>query len=156
MNSTFIHTTELAEGFTRALVHPSTVIVPAVMAVAERDGRSGMDVLVATSVGYELLIRLGMTVGASLVLEQGLHPPATLGGFAAAATLSSLAGFDEAQTRNAPGIVACNIPTPPMPAGYDHATVKDLFQGQPAHLRLPATELTRNGLTGLPYLLDPR
>src|SRR5690606_10571208 len=118
-------------------------------AVAERDGRSGMDVLVATAVGYELLIRMGMTVGASLVLEQGLHPPATLGGFAATASLSSLGGFDDARTRNALGIVACNVPTALMAAGFDHATVKDMFQGQAAAVGVTATDLASRGVTGV-------
>lgn len=149
LNSTFIHTTELAEGFTRALVHPSTVVVPAVLAVAERDGRSGMDVLVATAVGYELLIRLGMTVGPPLVLEQGLHPPATLGPFATTAALANLSGMDEGTANHALGIVACSVPTTLMAAAYDHATVKDLFQGFSSAAAVRAADLAAAGLTGV-------
>jgi aconitate decarboxylase len=149
LNSTFIHTTELAEGFTRALVHPSTVVVPAVLAVAERDGRSGSDVLVSTAIGYELLIRLGLTVGPPLVLEQGLHPPATLGPFATTASLANLSGMDEAAAANALGVVACSVPTTLMAAAYDHATVKDLFQGFSASAAVRATDLAAAGMTGV-------
>jgi 2-methylcitrate dehydratase PrpD len=149
VNSAFIHTTELAEGFTRALVHPSTVMVPAVLAVAERDRRTGMDVLVAAATGYELLIRLGMTVGPPLVLEQGLHPPATLGPFATTAALANLGGLDEATARHALGVVCCSIPSTLMAAAYDHATVKDLFQGFSASAAVLATDLAAAGLTGV-------
>jgi 2-methylcitrate dehydratase PrpD len=149
LNSTYIHTTELAEGFTRALVHPSTIVVPAVLAVAERDGRSGMDMLVATAVGYELLIRLGMTVGPPLVLEQGLHPPATVGPFATTAALANLAGQDETTAGHALGVIACSIPTTLMAAAYDHATVKDLFQGLGSAASVEAADLAAAGLTGV-------
>lgn len=149
LNSTYIHTTELAEGFTRALVHPSTIVVPAVFAAAERDGRSGADVLVATSVAYELLIRLGMSVGPPLVLEQGLHPPATMGPFATTAALANLAGMDQATAANALGIIACSVPTTLIAAAYDHATVKDLFQGLGSAASLQAADLAAAGLTGV-------
>src|SRR3546814_14889330 len=37
-----------------------------------------------------------------------------------------------------------------MAAGYDHSTVKDMVQGQAAHIGITATDLARNGVTGIP------
>lgn len=154
-NGTFVHTTELAEGFTRALVHPGNVVVPAVLAAGERDRRSGRDLVAATAVAYEVLIRLGLTCGLHLCLDLGLHPPAMLGSFASAAATARLAGLDESATSDALGIVACHTPTPLLRAADQHASVKDGFQGYAAALGIFTTELAATGVTGLDDWVGP-
>ena len=74
INGTYAHSTELFESFTRAMVHPGDVVIPAVMAVAERDV-SGASVVAAIAVGYEILSRIGLSVGLPWLLDQGFHTP---------------------------------------------------------------------------------
>src|SRR3546814_13436008 len=108
MNGAYVHSTEMSETFTRALAHPGNSVIPAVLAAAERDHRSGREVILGTAIGYELLIRLGLGTGPSLVLKQGLHPPATPGAFGPTAAVSKVPGLSLAETPAAPG-------TPPSP-----------------------------------------
>ena len=40
------------------MMHPSVVLVPAILALAEREGASGRDVVLAYAAGFELFARL--------------------------------------------------------------------------------------------------
>jgi 2-methylcitrate dehydratase PrpD len=138
----------MSETFTRALAHPGNSVIPAVLAVAEREHGSGRDVILGTAIGYELLIRFGLAGGPQFNLGQRLHPPATMGPFGATAAVTKVRGFDLDRTRNALGIVACHIPTQLMVAMYEHAEVKDLFQAYAASLGVFAGDLAAEGMTG--------
>ena len=47
--------------------HPGSATVPAALAIAERDGRSGEEMLRAVALGYDLCCRLLMALGPDLV-----------------------------------------------------------------------------------------
>src|SRR3989442_9149846 len=73
--------------------HPGCSVVPAALAMAEREGRSGEEVLRAVVLGYELCCRFLMALGPELV--RGGHRSAegtssTMGCMAAAASLAKL------------------------------------------------------------------
>src|SRR3546814_20270461 len=101
----------MPETLRRALAHPGTGWSPAVLASSERDHRSGREGILGTAIGYELLIRLGLGTGPSLVLKQGLHPPATLGAFGSTAAVSKVHGLSLDETRAALGIASCHLPS---------------------------------------------
>jgi 2-methylcitrate dehydratase PrpD len=148
-NATFVHSTELSETFTRAVVHPGNVIIPAVLALAERDGSTGEDVITSIALGYEGLIRFGLTVGRDLMLEQGLHPPSVVGGFGATLAAARLRRFDVDATRNALGVAACMTPTCLAAAVWQDASIKDMFEGMAAGVGVAATDLVAGGVTGI-------
>src|SRR5690606_31123994 len=75
--------------------HPTAVIFPAVLAVAE--GRSMADVVDAYVVGVEVASRLGRALNPDHY-DTGWHPTATIGVFGAAAGTARLLGLDESQT----------------------------------------------------------
>lgn len=147
VNGTAIHATELSESFTRAAVHPGNVVVPLVLALAERERSHGRDVLTAVAVGYEVAIRLGLAFG-GILLQQGLHSPTlggVFGGAAAAARMLAL-GVDDVNA--ALGITACRVPTAMWAAAFQHADVKDLFQGTAAAIAIDAADDAMHGVTG--------
>lgn len=148
INATYGHSTELFESYTRAMVHPGNVVIPAALAVAERDGRSGAAVIVATVVGFELLSRVGLSVGFPLLLEQGFHTPGALGGFGATAACANLEALGAEQAADALGIAACYVPTA-MNAAMRGATIKELFEGTAAATGVMAADLARLGITGV-------
>jgi 2-methylcitrate dehydratase PrpD len=154
-NGAFVHSTELAETFTRAFMHPSSCVIPAAFAVAERERASGRDLLTAIAVGYEILIRFGLAVSPEFALEQGMHPPAALAVFGATASAASLLGLDEAATGDALGIAAGNAPTAIKAATDQQATVKDLYQAYAGALATMCADLARLGLTGPRDWLEP-
>jgi 2-methylcitrate dehydratase PrpD len=155
INGAHVHSTEMSETFTRALAHPGNSVIPAVLAVAERDGRSGRDVLTAVAIGYELLIRLGAVVGPNLVMEQGLHGPATLGIFGASAAAAKVGQLEAEVVRNAIGIGANSAPMSLIAMMYQQATAKDIFQGQAAALGVQSADLARAGITGPQAWIEP-
>lgn len=85
--------------------HPSSPILPALIALAEETGASGRDVLVAYVVGFEIETCLGRGVNFHHY-EKGWHPTATLGVFGAAAACAKLMGLDAPQTTHALGLCA--------------------------------------------------
>ena len=95
--------------------HPTAAILPAVLAIAEVTGRSGLDVLRAYIAGYEAAGFVGSLVMRSHY-ERGFHGTATLGSFGAAAAAGLLLDLDEAQMAIALGL-----------AGTQAAGLKSMF-----------------------------
>jgi len=90
----------LVTAVTMCDVHRSTVthitpeIVPPALAIAERDGLSGRDLLVAIAVGSEVATRIGIGLDYPVFRSRGWHGPGVLGPFGAAAAVGSLLRFD--------------------------------------------------------------
>ncbi len=59
VNGTFGHGFEMDDVYAAALAHPGPAVVPAALAIAERDGCSGKDLLLAVVAGYEVMGRCG-------------------------------------------------------------------------------------------------
>lgn len=76
--------------------HPSTVVFPAALAVAESLGRSGEELLRAYIVGVEVAAALGRALNPAHY-DSGWHPTATLGSFGAAAAAARLLRLDVRQ-----------------------------------------------------------
>jgi 2-methylcitrate dehydratase PrpD len=147
-NGATSHSTELAESFTRAFMHPSTSVIPVVLVLGEREQATGADLLTAVAVGYEILIRFGLAVSPEFALEQGMHPPASLAVFGATAASANLMRLTGEQTASSLGIAAGNAPTAIKAATDQQATVKDLYQAYSCALATMCVDLAALGLTG--------
>jgi 2-methylcitrate dehydratase PrpD len=75
------------------LAHPSVVLAPALLALAEPAGASGRAVLEAYVIGYEVLTKLGRALNPSHY-EKGWHATITFGTVAAAAACARLLRLD--------------------------------------------------------------
>lgn len=147
-NGTFAHATELSETFNRAVVHPGNVVLPAVLAVAERAGSCGRDLITAAAVGYEVLIRAGLSLGTAWMMEQGYHTPSAVGPLGAAAAVASLLGLDAGAAASSLAIAACLTPST-LAGAFRGATVKELFEGYSAATGVLAGDLAAQGITGV-------
>src|ERR1041384_2322812 len=76
------------------LTHVTPEVIPPALAIAERDGASGRDLLVAIAAGCEVTTRVGIGVDYPAMRAKGWHGPGVLGPFGAAAAVGSLRGFD--------------------------------------------------------------
>ena len=83
--------------------HPSSVILPALFALASGREISGKSFLDAYIIGVEVMARLGQAVGTASYLK-GWHNTSLLGGVAATFAGARLLGFTAAETQNAVGI----------------------------------------------------
>jgi 2-methylcitrate dehydratase PrpD len=84
--------------------HPSVAVLPAALAVAEREGASGTELVAAFLVGVETACRVGALLGPGHY-RHGFHQTATSGSFGAAAACARLLGLDVDATRHALGLV---------------------------------------------------
>jgi 2-methylcitrate dehydratase PrpD len=76
------------------LTHMTPEVVPAALAIAERDGLSGRDLVVALAAGFEAATRIGIGLDPPAFRARGWHGPGVLGPFGAAAAAGRLRGLD--------------------------------------------------------------
>ena len=104
INGTAIHGEDFDDTFEGTPVHVSSVIVPTILAVAERENFSPDTFMRSMAFGAELICRLAL-VAPTAVHRQGFHPTAILGAFGASLTASVAYGLSPKQTASALGIV---------------------------------------------------
>jgi 2-methylcitrate dehydratase PrpD len=151
-NGTLMHALDFDDTHTAALVHPTAVIVPAVLAVAQRVGATGDDVIAAAAIGFEAIIRLGASVHHGFH-AQGFHATSVCGAPAAALASAWLSGSDVPGAVNAMGI-ATSQSSGLLEFLHSDATTKQLHAGWAAHAGIMAADLAAAGATGPDSGLD--
>lgn len=135
--------------------HPGSSVVPAALAMAEKEGRSGQDMIRAVALGYDLGCRLLMALGPDLV--RGTHRSAegTASTFCSLGAAASLARLDEQGMRYAISYSAQQV------SGLwswvkdkDHVEKAFDFAGMGARNGVMAATMVQAGLTGVSDVLD--
>ena len=134
------------------IIHPSSPTLPAALAVAERGGSSGRDVLVASILGMEICCRIGMAIHPAHY-DAGWHITGTCGVFGAVAPAGRLMGIDISQMVYALGI-----------AGTQASGVREVFgsmtkpfhPGRAAQSGVLAALLAQRGFTSTTAILEGR
>ncbi|HWI82134.1 MmgE/PrpD family protein [Ramlibacter sp.] len=130
--------------------HPSTVLVPAVLAEGERLDASGEDALRAYLVGYEVWAELFRREPDAYHLK-GWHPTAVLGTVGAAAAVASLNKLPQQQCQHAIALaasMACGLV-----ANFGTMT-KPLHAGRAAAAAIDAVRFAASGLTAAPDAIE--
>jgi aconitate decarboxylase len=126
--------------------HPSTVLVPAVLAEGEYLGATGADALRAYLVGYEVWAELLSREPDAYHLK-GWHPTAVLGTVGAAAAVAHLHRLSPGLCRNALALAASMASG--LVANFGTMT-KPLHAGRAAACAIEAVRLAAMGLTAAP------
>lgn len=105
VNGTASHALDYDDVQFAFLGHPTVAVLPAVLAVAERDGLSGRDLITAFVAGVEVGCRVGHYVTEDHY-ARGHHATGTLGTLAAAAGTARMLGLDGEACATALGIAA--------------------------------------------------
>lgn len=150
-NGTMAHAFELDDLHTASILHPGAVSVPPALALAERSGISGRDLLTAILAGYEVGTRIGMAVGTAH-LTDGWHPTGTNGVFAAAAAAGKILGLDEECMTHALAIGGSQASG--LLATQRGAMAKRFHAGRAAQSGVYAALLAQQGFTGAEDLLE--
>lgn len=153
-NGLLMHGLEFDDTHVGAVVHGAPVILPAVLAIAERDGKSGAEVLAAICVGWEVLARMGATLRGALQ-AYGFQATSVAGPLAAAAAVAHLSEMDARRTTHALGIAGSQSSGvfEFLQAG---ATSKMLHGGWAAMGGLVAAGFAADGVTGPASILEGR
>ncbi len=107
LNSFLSHALYLDDGSRFTGGHPSPVVIPSAVALAETERATGRDLIAAVAVGYEIFLRLGRAIYPSTVVR-GFQSTAVLGAAASASACASLLHFSPQVAKNALAI-ACNL-----------------------------------------------
>jgi 2-methylcitrate dehydratase PrpD len=110
------------------LVHPTVCVLPAALATAEIERRTGKDLLVAYEAGVEVECKIAESISPRHY-EDGFHSTGTCGVFGGTAACAKLKGLDAAHTSRAFGVAAShaaglreNFGTMMKPFQAGHAT----------------------------------
>ena len=144
------HALDFDDTHTTMIGHPSGPVLPALLAVGEKEGADGRALLSALVAGVELECRVGSMLG-GMHYAAGFHTTGTVGTFGAAAACSHLLGLDAGQWLHALGLAGTQA------AGLKSAfgsMAKPLHAGRAASAGLLSALLARGGFTAQPAILE--
>ena len=122
--------------------HATSPTLPGILALSERQGATGEDILTALITGFEVQGRIRVA-SADLSLG-GFHPPGLVGVMGSAAAGSVMLGLDTQQTRMALGIAAPRAGTVSANTG---TMTKSTHCGNAGRMGLEAALLAAKGFT---------
>jgi 2-methylcitrate dehydratase PrpD len=149
-NGMLAHADETDDSHAPSLTHPGCGIVPAALAMAERERRNGAALLRAVALGYDIGCRLTQSLDAYQFREDG-HSTHSFGPmFGAAAAAGALVGLRERQVRHllsftaqqASGISCWMRDGEHIEKAFD-------FGGMPARNGVAAATMVAHGFTGV-------
>ena len=129
-----------------AMLHAGVVVWPAALAIGEKTGATGREILAAVVAGYETVIRTGLSVQPAH-FRRGFQSTATCGAFGAAAASAKLLGLDAHGIRNALGI-ACSYAGGVTQFFLSGSEVKRIHAGKAASAWVESALFAASGLTG--------
>ena len=146
VNGTAAHGEDFDDTFEGGPVHAGAVIVPAILALAEREKLSGPKALKGIAVGVELTCRASL-VAPKLIHKAGFHPTAVLGAMGAAAAAAVALDLSKKDFVNALGVAGS------MAAGIieylaEGTWTKRMHPGWAAQSGIRAADLARSGFVG--------
>lgn len=151
VNGAASHFVEQDDLHNSSVLHPGTVVFPAVLAAAQHAGISGKAFIAAAVAGYECGVRVGEFLGRSHY--RIFHTTGTAGKLAAAAGVAHVLRLNADQTQHCLGSAGT------MAAGLweflrDAADSKQLHTAKAAADGLMAAYIARDGFTGARQILE--
>jgi 2-methylcitrate dehydratase PrpD len=135
--------------------HPGCSTVPTALAMAEREGRSGLEFMRAVALGYDVGCRLLMALGPDLVRASHRAAEGTSATFCALGAAASLARLDETGMRYAISYSAQQVSGVwSWVKDKDHIEKAFDFGGMGARNGVMAVTLVQAGVTGVSDVLD--
>jgi 2-methylcitrate dehydratase PrpD len=152
LNGTSTHALDFDDGHTHASAHPAGPNFPAVLAVAEQKGLDAKRVVLATVMGYDVMLRVSSAIHPASALR-GWHNTPVTGVLGAAAGVSKLIGNDEEQTLFALGMAGS------FAGGLfeflgEGADIKRIHPGKAARDGILCAELGKRRITGPMHVLE--
>ena len=152
ITGTAAHGEDFDDTFEGGPVHSGAVVVPAVLAVCEREQLGGDRALIGIVTGVELMCRLSL-VAPTGAHRAGFHPTAVFGALAAAGGVAAALGLNAAEAASALGIAGS------MASGIieylaEGTWTKRMHAGWAAQSGIRAALMARGGFAGPRTVLD--
>ncbi len=149
VNSFQVHCQEFDPLHEAATVHAMAVLTGALLAVAETEDATGAELLLATAVGVDIAVTLG------LAAKEGLRffRPATAGALGTTVALARLLGLDRYTALNALGLTYSQL-AGTMQAHVEGSVALPVQIAHAARATVTAVDLAKAGLDGPHDILD--
>jgi 2-methylcitrate dehydratase PrpD len=143
---------DFADDHNESNAHPSAATIPASLALGEKLGASGREVIEAIALGNETVCRLGSAF-LGKTYYQGFHPTSTCGTFGAAVSAAKLLKLDVQQTVYAQGIAGSQVGGL-MAWNTSGSYTKRLQAGHPAMVGIISAMMAQKGFNGPPEIIE--
>lgn len=150
-NGTAAHAAEIDDSFRDAMYHPGAATIAAALAASQQAGASGLDLLRALVLGYEVSTRIGVVLGRAHY--RFWHNTGTVGAFGAAAATAGVLRLDALPFAHALA-TAATFTAGLQQAFRSDSMSKPLHAGRAAEAGLVAAQLAQQGVTGSLDVLD--
>ena len=152
VNGTAAHGEDFDDTFEGGPVHAGAVVVPAALAICEREGLGGDRLLLGIVTGAELMCRLSLAAPKA-THKAGFHPTAVFGALAAAGGVSAALGLPAPAIASALGIAGS------MASGIieylaEGTSTKRMHAGWAAQSGIRAALMARGGFDGPRTVLE--
>lgn len=150
-NGMMAHADETDDSHLRSRSHIGCSVVPAALAMAEKKGRTGVDLLRAVVLGYDVAARVNIALNLGPISSYSLCTHSHGPGFGAAAAAAALAGLDAAAMVNVLSFAAeqaSGLKT--YMRDQDHVGKAFVFGGMPARNGVTAATMVDAGFTCVP------
>jgi 2-methylcitrate dehydratase PrpD len=135
---------EVDPGHRYAVGHPSIHVLPAILALAEKEQRSGSDLLLSYLIGYEVASRIGIACS----LRPLFHPHGIFGTVGAAVSCAHLGGADENLIRQSINISCSFAVTNSWQNAFQGSSARNACAGMSGHFGILAWRMALSGSTG--------
>ncbi|PKL25976.1 MAG: hypothetical protein CVV46_15725 [Spirochaetae bacterium HGW-Spirochaetae-2] len=126
--------------------HWGSSSIPAVIATAERLGKSGKDVILGIVCAYEVGTRISRLYAPNLLAHK-IHFPCAMGAFAAAGGVAKVSGYSAGIIEG--GLAnGCLSPIGPYSTAVSGASIKNMYSGWPNTMGMKMMEFAEMGLYG--------
>ena len=152
VNGAYAHACDLDDTHVGSMHHPGASILPAVLAVAEREDSSGRALLEAAICGYEASLRIGLAAQPAM-FQRGFMATPTCGALGAALAAGKLLGFSPADLAGALG--AASTYAGGLAQFYKSGSlIKRINGARAAESGVMAALLTQSGIWGPRDILE--
>ena len=152
INGSASHSVEFDDIFRDAIYHPGCPTIAAALAVAEDQRKSGLELLRAITIGYEISTRIGAAIQPSHY--RFFHTTGTVGCFGSAAAAAVLMAPQDANVARHALATAASFAAGLQQAFRSDAMTKPLHAGHAAWVGVTAGTTAANGVTGALDVLE--
>ena len=152
VNGAYAHACDLDDTHVGSMHHPGASILPAVLAMAEREDASGRALLEAAICGYEASLRIGLATQPAM-FQRGFMATPTCGALGAALAVGKLLNFSAQDLAGALG-AASSYAGGLAQFYHSGSIIKRINGGRGAESGVMAALLTREGIWGPRDILE--
>ena len=154
-NGMFAHADETDDFEPVTKAHPGSAVVPAALAMAEREGSSGTELRNAVALGYDVCCRFLLALGADLVRKTHRSAEGTSSTMGSVGAAASLARLDEQGMRHALSYAAQQVSGVwSWVRDAEHVEKAFDFSGMGARNGVTAAIMAQMGFSGVWDVLD--